>query len=36
VSIIRDYNNKVRSQPGVRVSPVVVPGGGGVGVSGSW
>jgi hypothetical protein len=36
VGLIREYNNKVRSQAGIRVSPVVTPGGGGVGVSGSW
>ena len=36
VGLIREYNNKVRGQAGVRVSPVVTPGGGGVGVSGSF
>jgi hypothetical protein len=36
VNLIREYNNKVRSQPGVRVGAVVTPGGGGLGLSGAF
>jgi hypothetical protein len=36
VSLIRAYNNKVRSQPSVRVGAVVTPGGGALALSGTF
>ena len=36
VDLIRQHNAQIRSQPGVRVGAMAVPGGGGLGLSGSF
>jgi hypothetical protein len=36
MSLIREHNRQVRAEAGVRVSPMVMPGGGGVSVGGSF